>query len=640
MNDPDLATRLGDIDGVLSSLGARVSLSLDVARENSSAIDAVERNLGDQLHTLNAAQQRTSEKVDSLQLAFTEFVEQDRRDKQRLFAHAALLTVRSEIKAKYGQYEDVRRNVHGMLLALDGGLAQDATMQLIAETQTINAPNYWLASALNALAAWIRDDQGAAERALLQASSCSRAKTALFFGLLNARFERFGAADSWFREYFKDQTPQALSREFTVVLDAAMLGLLGEITYERVNRQCQAWFERLSAREDIVAQQVARWRTEIALLREPTSEAAGTSLSRQCPVLASVSPDWPQITDSYSLATAFGRMKRVLSNGLNAPRADRSAWQDRIDDVLRGLQAIHEPEEADLRRDEAHYERIIRYEGNTSAADRARSAEAPLEEPLVDLLTFLTNAASHPSVDGPPETTQLALYLAAPWISRATAGIVSETRSLSAAPVTIKIGRWSTRLGTEPVEGPAKAFAEMVEGETREAVDRERHAWPRLIAAVAALIVIVVMAPELSTQRTFQPWPAGVSAGLVMAFLLLAFRAHRRIPQRVKAVRQRGEQRKKDGLATLYAAEADRERLIASCNERISEAARLDEFVKSIALPDLREVADQQPGKRVPLADPSAQSPVASSYPRGFGRVLPPFKLAEWSLEPVGTDKT
>jgi len=248
---------------------------------------------------------------------------------------------------KYRQYEDVRRNVRGMLLALDGGLAEDATMQLIAETQSINAPSYWLASALNALAAWIRNDRSAAERALLHASSCSRGRTALFFGLLNARFERFDATYKWFRVYLDDQDPEKLSREFTVVLDAAMLGLLGDTTCDRVSRQCQAWFERLIAREDVVRQQVARWRAEIARRSEPESGPAEIALNSECPVLASVSPDWPQITRLYRHATAFEPMKAVLSKELNLPRADQSAWQTRIYDVLHGLQTIHEPGRAD-----------------------------------------------------------------------------------------------------------------------------------------------------------------------------------------------------------------------------------------------------------------------------------------------------
>jgi hypothetical protein len=640
MSDPDLDVQLGNIDAELRNLAAAATLVLREVRGNSLAIDAVESNLGRQLNTLKDEQRRTSAAVDSLHQAFTDFVERDRRDKQRLFAHAALLTVQSEIETKYGQYEDVRRNVYGMLLALDGGLALDATMQLIAETQSINAPSYWLASALNALAAWIRDDRSAAERALLHASSCSRGKTALFFGLLNARFERFDATDRWFRVYLNDQDPEKLAREFTVVLHAAMLGLLGDTTYERVSRQCKAWFERLSAREDVVAQQVARWRMEIAHHCEPASGSAETALNRLCPVLASVSPDWPRITVSYRNATAFKQVKAVLSKGLDLPRADQLAWQNRIDDIMHDLQKIHEPGEAELRQQEAHYQRIIRYEGDTAAADRAKAAEAPLDGPLVDLLTFLTNAASHPPHDAPPETTQLALHLASPWISQAAADIVAETRSLSAAPVTIEIDGWSGQLGAEPVEALGGTFVKMVESQTLKDMAREHLAWPRLIAGIAAGIALGFTVFELFAYSTFQPWPESVPPVLAAVFLLVAIRAHRRIPRRVREAKQRGEQREEDGLTTLHAAEADRERLLTACNERISEADRLDEFVRSIALPELRQgVPSQQSGKGVPSADPSAEPLVVASRSRGLGRLQTPFTLAEWSLEPGGTDK-
>lgn len=630
MSDGELDVRLDHIDAELQILATATGRVLDVASANSSVIYAVERSLREQLDELNAAQRRTSAEVVDLCEAFTNFVEQDRRDKQRLFAHTALLSVRSEIETKYGQYEDVRRNVHGMLLALDGGLAQDATMQLIAETQSINAPSYWLASAMNALAAWIRDDRSAAERALLHASSCSRAKTALFFGLLNARFGRFDATDRWFREYLNDQNPEELSRELTVVLDAAMLGLLGKDTCERVSRQCQAWFEKLSAREDVVAQQVARWQEEIARRCEPSSGPAETALDRQCPVLASVSPDWSRIRKSYRQATAFKRMNEVLANRLNLPRADQLAWQTRIDDVMHDLQIIHEPGEAELRLQEAHYQRIITHEGDTAAADRAKAAEAPLDEPLVDLLTFLSNAASHPPRDAPSETTQLALHLASPWISQAATDIVAETRSLSVAPVAIEIDGWEGRLGTDPVEALAETFVGMVDAQTRENVARARFAWPRLVAVIGAVAVLGYMVLDLLTTSTAQPRTIGSAAVLIMVLSLFAIRTHLRIPQRVRKAKQHGEQRKATGLTTLRQAEADRERLLTACIERIGEADRLDEFLSSIGLPELRqEVSEQQ----------ATDTLVTPPRSRRFGRLQTPFKLAEWSLVPVGTDR-
>ena len=409
MTDKELDARLTQIDTALHRLASSVNSALTAAHENASAIHATERALGRQLTALTQAHERTSAKLDGLHQDFTSFVEQDRLDKERLIAHTGLILVRAEIKTRFGQYEDVRRNVQGMLLALDGGLALDATMQLIAETQSINAPSYWLASAQNALAAWIRNDPGAAERALLHASSCARGKTALFFGLLNARYERFDATDRWFREYLNDQEPEKLSREFTVVLDAAMLGLLGDTTFDLVSRKCNAWFEKLCTPEN-VERQVARWQSEIARRCEPASGPGGAALNHGCQVLASVSPDWPRITNWYRDATAFAPMKDELSARLNPSRPNESAWRPRIDAILHDLRTIHEPEESDLRRQEADLQRIVEHKGDTAAADRAWADEAPADEPQFDLLTFLTNVALHPHrLEVSKETTQLAL---------------------------------------------------------------------------------------------------------------------------------------------------------------------------------------------------------------------------------------
>jgi hypothetical protein len=634
MSDPDLAAGLRNIESELRSLAKATDHVLHEAHTNSAAIYAVESNLHGQLDTLKGEQQEIRARVDSLRETFADFVEQDRRDKQRLFAHAGLLTVRSEIETKYGQYEDVRRNVDGMLLALEGGLALDATMQLIAETQSINAPSYWLAAALNALAAWIRDDRSAAERALLHAGSCSRGRTALFFGLLNARFERFEATNKWFRVYLNDQNPEKLPREFSVVLHAAMLGLLGDTTRERVSRQCQAWFEQVSALENIVEQQVSRWRMEIGLRCEPSSRVA---LESDCPMLASVSPDWPRMMESYRPATAFVQVKADLSRRLNKPRANQDTWQTRVYGVMHDLQAIYEPGEAGLRRQEAFYEKIIEHEGDKAAAEQARTAEAPLDEPLIDLLTFLSNAASHPPSDAPPETTQLALHLASPWIRQAIDQIATDARSLSVAPITIDVDGWSGRLGVEPVDVLGESFTKMVDGQTREAVTRERRGGPSLVAAALALITFGLTMYEWFANSHFRPWLVCIPAALAVLFSAFAIWRHRRIPQRVRMATERGERRKLDGLATIDASEADRERLIAACNERISEANRLEEFVASIALPEIRlEISGQSLSAGTSLGGTSAEAAVDSPRSPGLGRLPTPFTLPDWSLEPVG----
>ena len=75
MSDRDLDTRLGNLDAGLRNLATAVDRVHGVARGNSSAIDAVGRNLGRQIDTLENEQRRTRAAVDGLHEAFTDFVD-------------------------------------------------------------------------------------------------------------------------------------------------------------------------------------------------------------------------------------------------------------------------------------------------------------------------------------------------------------------------------------------------------------------------------------------------------------------------------------------------------------------------------------------------------------------------------------
>lgn len=74
------------------------------------------------------------------------------------------------------------------------------------------------------------------------------------------------------------------------------------------------------------------------------------------------------------------------------------------------------------------------------------------------------------------------------------------------APVTIEIDGWRGRLGAEPVEALNGTFSEMVDGQTRKDMARERRAWLRLFALILAAIAFGFTMVELLAYHPFQPW--------------------------------------------------------------------------------------------------------------------------------------
>jgi hypothetical protein len=83
------------------------------------------------------------------------------------------------------------------------------------------------------------------------------------------------------------------------------------------------------------------------------------------------------------------------------------SWKDMIDDLLDNLTGLAEPQERTLRAQEQDYQRIVDRGGDEELAGEDRMAEAPLEEPMVDLLTMLTNVAQRPDqfpVSGKPSS--------------------------------------------------------------------------------------------------------------------------------------------------------------------------------------------------------------------------------------------
>lgn len=111
----------------------------------------------------------TRKELFDLQAQFHQFLDTYNRATQVSLAETRLIKIRQELTSKFGHYGDVRRAAVGLLQATDISVVHTTTMRDITEELMVLTPAYWLAPALVALAAWLRDDQFLAQRALGEA---------------------------------------------------------------------------------------------------------------------------------------------------------------------------------------------------------------------------------------------------------------------------------------------------------------------------------------------------------------------------------------------------------------------------------------------------------------------------------------
>jgi hypothetical protein len=388
-------------------------------------------------------QVQLDDKVEQLARDLTAFIAADRRSKQLQLAETRVVKVRQELESTYGHYGEVRRRATGILQALDVHLVTDETVQSTTEEVMVGTPRYWLAPALVALAAWSRDDEELAKRALTEALKRDSDKTALFFALVLRRLGRREATARWLGHFFARQDPRELRREFVVLLDAVSLGAFGPESQAIVGDEVGAWLEALGQEAGFLATQQQRWQAKLAALTRPVAGDTYASLAR-------FSPAWPQLQASLSAVLRNGfvieHFRAIVDGELQVPRH----VETQIDTLLDGLVSDFDTEELPLRTEEARLQAIIDHDGDLDQATATFQDRQQALLELIDFPTLLANAAMNPEESGASRGTQrLAVALSRDWIVAAHDGLTAATRSAAPAEIPLYIEEWQASVGAE-----------------------------------------------------------------------------------------------------------------------------------------------------------------------------------------------
>jgi hypothetical protein len=427
----DLARRLDSLQQALEKLPTDLSIKLDKIDKQLGTMDRRLSELDKGVQEAAQAQQGSQHRLEALDKQIAAYISEDRAARDKQYALTALVGARADHDRQFGHHQVVRRAATGILRAMIAGTVRPAVLLEAAEQLMVGACDYWLPAALVAVAAWAGNGPESARRAVLEAVSLDPGRSALFFSVVLARFGRQDAAASWITEYVKAQDGNALTGEFTAVLDAVAQGALGRQAREHLLDACRGWRdhrERSGARE---AKQVASWTEFIAGQRR---SLAGTFDS-----LGMVSLDWGAKLDRLEAAAAFGHTEQWLKDQLGSTIEDGEGLQDVADGLLRELIAAPDQAERALLEEATRWRDTVERGGRPSMPAGSEPGD-PVPNDLRTLSTAIVTGAYRGQLS--PHAVRFCLALSVASVERALTDLSQQVRNTYPASIEVDIEGW------------------------------------------------------------------------------------------------------------------------------------------------------------------------------------------------------
>lgn len=468
---------------------AILTRKLDVVNDNVRSVAQLVDHVDTRVQQLAREQELAKDQLDQLYREFQEFVVADARQKERQFATTRIIEVRQEIEKKFGHYDEVRRHTTGILQATDIALVSDETLKSTTEEMMLSSPRYWLAPALVALSAWIRDDKVLADKALVEVVRRDEPKAALFFSLLSRRAGRHEACVRWLERYFLLQDPRQMRREVVVMLDAMINGVFGPVALGRCSGILDEWVAKLEEEPEFIDQQRDHW-AEVLRVRAPLADPD------EYPLLREHCAEWSALEAALCGARRNAVLRDYFTGIFQEEISTPPTLEAAVDDLLTSLVSNFDAEELPLRQEELRLKLIVEAFGDTQTADQRFNTEIDALSLHKSFAALLTSAAMHDESDATPATRRYAVARSKEWILAGYQDLLVHERGSIPPEVQINIGTWS---------------GSSIDGSNEEALsaDLMAHYVRRIEAAVAAVGI---------TPLT---WALSVGGGALGAWMII-----------------------------------------------------------------------------------------------------------------------
>ena len=437
----DLARRLESLQRSVEMLPTDLGRKLDKLDTQLGKVDRQLGGLDKSAQEAAKAQKEVQRRLEALGQQVTTYIDEDRAARRTQFALTALVDARADHDRQFGHHQMVRRSAIGMLRVMTTGTVRPAALLRAAEQLMVDASGYWLSPALVALAAWVGNSPVSAERAVLEAVSRDPGRSALFFSLVLARFGRHDAAACWITEYAKAQDCNALTGEFTVVLDAVARGALGGRAREFLLDACRGWRDQIGQSGAWEAKQVASWTGFIRGQRQPLTDTFDP--------LGTVSRDWVAKLSRLEAATAFGHTEQWLKGRLSSTSEGEEILRDVADDLLHELIAAPDQAEGALLEAARRWHAIVERGGHPPTPASGEPGE-PVRTDFLTLSTTIATGAYQSELS--EQAVRFCLVLSDISVERAVTDLSQQVKSTYPASIEVDIEGWHHAV--EPGDDP------------------------------------------------------------------------------------------------------------------------------------------------------------------------------------------
>lgn len=509
-----------------------------------------------------------------------------------------------ELDSKFGRQKEIRELAANMISIVHAGFIDREIVLDVAQRRMMDTPDYWLAPAVIAVAAWLSGERSRCSSALNLALSLDPGKTTLFMSLLLRDHPRVDAMQQWIGAYLDGLEPTNLPNDFEVVVAGVAGGALGDGSAPQLAERMIEWYGDATQGRDTEAEAIEQWNRRLRSLAAPGDyKATFPVLSQYC------SPGtWELLRERHEVSTAIEAASRYFPDRFTAGADVPASLTDQVGSLLRKLAETPDPAEEKLLRKKREAEAFIEAGDHETARRRVASDEAGRTD-VLNILSMVSTAA-FPSVAGgqpPPTSTELlTLVISGRLISKAAGRLHADWQR--PGTVEVRVGRrreqgcaFTCASDAEVTQDGLARQADTHMAELQAEIDkqmRQREGRLRRFARrglPAALPLAVALSVAPFVIRTGVPKIAFVGLALAIAVPAMTWLAL--LPARLHVI-VTGGNRDKDGIADRLGKARDelagffeQERRGADCLHELQ--GYLDSLTPEVAYRGIRPISSR-----------------------------------------------